>query len=64
MGLNDYVKKAKDALQGEKGQQILDKAGNAASKATDGRYDDKIQKARDAADRALGNNDKPEDPRA
>lgn len=67
MGLSDYlkyVKKAKVALQGDKGQQILNKAGNVASKATGGRYDDKIQKARDAADRALGNDDKPDDPRA
>ncbi|MCX0276148.1 MULTISPECIES: antitoxin [Brevibacterium] len=63
MGLNDYLKRAKDALRGEKGQQLLDKAGNAASKATGGRHDDKIQKARGAADRAIGNDDKPDDPR-
>lgn len=62
MGLSSYVNKIKTALRGKKGQQFLDKAEDAASKATGGGHNEKIQKARDAAERAIGpNDDDPDD---
>ncbi|MDN5774470.1 MAG: antitoxin [Brevibacterium aurantiacum] len=57
MGLSSYIEKVKDVLRGRKGQQFLDKAESAASKATGGSHDDKIKKARDAANRAISPDD-------
>lgn len=62
MGLSSYIEKVKDVLRGRKGQHLLDKAEAAASKATGGSHDDKIKKARDAAERAIGpDDDDPDD---
>ncbi|MGZ1491239.1 Rv0909 family putative TA system antitoxin [Brevibacterium sediminis] len=57
MRLGNLIHQAKKALRSKKGRQFLDKAENAARKATDGKHDDKIQKARRATDRAIGNDD-------
>lgn len=57
MRLGNFLHQAKKAFRSEKGRQFLDKAENAARKATDGKHDDKIRKARRATDRALGNDD-------
>ncbi|MDK8436382.1 Rv0909 family putative TA system antitoxin [Brevibacterium sp. GP-SGM9] len=57
MGLGSYVRKFKAALRGGKGRQLLDQAESAARRATGGRHDEKIKKARDAADRAIGLDD-------
>ena len=62
MGIGDFVNKAKDQLSSDKAEEIsdsvLDKAAQAASKATGGKYDDKINSARDAADARIGNEGK------
>ena len=59
MGLDDLTDKAKDALNSDKGEKIsdqgLDKAAGAANKATGGKFDDQVNKGRDAADGKLGN---------
>lgn len=57
MRLGNFIHQAKKALRSKKGRQLLDKAENAARKATDGKHDDKIRKARRATDRAIGTND-------
>ncbi|MGC5616975.1 antitoxin [Georgenia sp. Z1491] len=57
MGIGDYLNKAKDALSGERGEQLLDKVEGAARKATGGKHDGMIDKARDAAGNALGHDD-------
>ena len=53
MGLDDLAKKAGDALSSDKAEAISDKAldaaAGAAKKATGGKYDDKIDTARDAS---------------
>ena len=58
MGLDDLAKKAGDALSSDKAEAISDKAldaaAGAAKKATGGKYDDKIDAARDAVDGKLG----------
>ncbi|WP_180987836.1 Rv0909 family putative TA system antitoxin [Brevibacterium sediminis] len=65
MGLGSYVKKLSTALRGKKGRQLLDQAESAARKATGGRQDEKIQKARDAVERAIGpDDDDPDNRRA
>ena len=50
--------KAADALNSEKGEQIsdaaIDRAGDAASSATGGKFDDKLDAGEDAADRRVG----------
>ncbi len=50
--------KVREKLNSEKvekfSDQILDKAAGAADSLTKGKYTDKIQGARDAADRAIG----------
>lgn len=62
MGLSSYIEKVKGVLRGRKGQQLLNKAESAASKATGGSHDDKFKKARDAAERAIGpDDDDPDD---
>lgn len=54
-GLGD---KAKDALGSEKGEQVsdagLDKASDAASSASGGKFDDKIEAGEHAADGKIG----------
>lgn len=56
MGLLDN---AKDALSSDKGEQVSDtginKAEDAISSKTGGKFDDKIDKAGDAADGKIGN---------
>lgn len=51
--------KVKDKLNSDKAEQvsdsILDKAAGVAESLTGGKYSEKIQKARDAADKAIGN---------
>ena len=58
MGLDDLAKKAGDALSSAKAEAISDKAldaaAGAAKNATGGKYDDKIDAARDAVDGKLG----------
>jgi hypothetical protein len=53
--------KAKDFLNTEQGEKtsdsVLDKAAQAADKATGGKHTDKIDKARDAADQHVGRDD-------
>ena len=64
--------KVRDKLKSEKAEKasdsILDKAAGVAESLTNGKHTDKIQKARDAADRAVGTdgnsgNDQTEDER-
>ena len=68
MALDDYTKKAqaflgsdkvKDALQSEKAEgasdKLLNSVADAAKKATGGKFDEQIEKARDGADKAVGN---------
>lgn len=57
MGIDKYLRQAKDALSGEQGRKFLDKAEDAATKAAGDKHSDKIRKARDAADKALGDDD-------
>lgn len=56
--------KVRDKLKSEKAEKatdsILDKAAGVAESLTKGKHTDKIQKARDAADRAVGTDGKPE----
>jgi hypothetical protein len=51
--------KAKDALNSDKAEEITDKGldavSGAADKVTGGKFTEKIQGARDAADEKLGN---------
>ncbi|WP_166972931.1 antitoxin [Brevibacterium atlanticum] len=51
--------KVKDKLNSDKAEQvsdsILDKAAGVAESLTGGKHSEKIQKARDAADKAIGN---------
>ena len=51
--------KVKDKLNSDKGEKItdsvLDKAAGVADSLTGGKHSDKIKKARDAADNAVGN---------
>jgi hypothetical protein len=67
-GFDDITKKAqdflndpkvKDALSSEKAEDISDKlldgVAGAAKKVTGGKYDDKIEGARDQADKHVGN---------
>lgn len=57
MGIDKYLRQAKDALSGERGRTFLEKAEEAATKAAGDKHSNKIRKARDAADKALGNDD-------
>jgi hypothetical protein len=51
--------KVKDKLNSNKAEEVtdsfLDKAAGVAESLTGGKHSDKIQKARDAADKAIGN---------
>lgn len=52
---DDVTQKAKDlASDEEKSDAVLDKAEGLASKATGGKFDDKIHSVRDAADDRIG----------
>lgn len=59
MGLGDLTNKATEALSSDKAEEISDKvldtAAGAAKKVSGGKFDDKIDSARDAADSKLGN---------
>ena len=59
MGLDDLTNKAKDAVNSDKGEEFsdqgLDKATDFANDKTGGKFDDQINKGRDAADGKLGN---------
>jgi hypothetical protein len=59
MGIDDLKKKATDALDSDKGERgsdaALDKGGDAASRATGGKHDERIDSATDRADRSVGN---------
>jgi hypothetical protein len=52
MGLDDLTNKAKDAMNSDKGEEIrdqgLDKAADAANDATGGKFEDQINKGKDA----------------
>ncbi|WP_152970265.1 Rv0909 family putative TA system antitoxin [Frigoribacterium sp. RIT-PI-h] len=56
MGLLDN---AKDAMNGEQGEKITDSAISTSEKTvsakTDGKYDNKLDAAGDAADKKVGN---------
>ncbi|SPT53664.1 Uncharacterised protein [Actinomyces bovis] len=58
MGLDDLKKKASELVDAEKIEAASDKALDAAQgiakKVTGGKFDDKIDAARDAADKAIG----------
>lgn len=66
MNLNDITRKAQEFLNSEKGEEISDKVldGGAAvaNKVTGNKHADKIQSARDTADKHLGNDDGKADP--
>ena len=59
MGLGDLKSKASEALSSDKAEQVsdqaLDRAAKAAKKVTGGKFDEKIESARDAADAKIGN---------
>lgn len=61
MGAFDEIKKKAEDLAGgadkleEVSDKVLDTAAEQADKATGGKHTDKIQSARDAADRMIGN---------
>ena len=61
MNLNDITRKAQEFLKTEKGESVSDKvldgAANAANKVTGNKHADKIQDARDTADKHLGRDD-------
>ena len=52
MDLKGLVDKAKEALRGN--PSLIDKGGDAIDKATGGKYADKVDKAQDAARKAVG----------
>ena len=58
MNLNDITRKAQDLLKSEKGEEISDKVldggAAAANKITGNKHAEKIQGARDAADKHIG----------
>ncbi|TFD91864.1 antitoxin [Cryobacterium lactosi] len=66
MNLNDITRKAQEFLNSEKGEEISDKvidgAAAAANKVTGNKHADKIQGARDTADKRLGRDDRKSDP--
>ena len=66
MNLNDITRKAQEFLKTEKGESVSDKvldgAANAANKVTGNKHADKIQNARDTADKHLGRDDGKADP--
>lgn len=68
-GIKNKVKQAADKVMNDeaKSDAALDKAAEAASKVTGGKYDDKIKSVRDEADKRIGDEgaaDKPAEPKA
>jgi len=62
MGLSDLVNKAKSALQ--KNPDLIEKGGDAIDKATGNKYAAHVDKAQDAARKAVGaEQKKPEQPK-
>ena len=61
MNLDDITRKAQEFLKSDKGEEISDKVldGGAAvaNKVTGNKHADKIQNARDTADKHLGRDD-------
>ena len=59
MGFDDLTSRAGEFLGSDKGEavkdQALDKAAETAKKATGGKFDEKIDSVRDAADARIGN---------
>lgn len=59
MGLDDLKAKAEGLVSSEKVESVsdaaLDKAAEDAKKATGGKFDEKVDAARDAVDDKLGN---------
>ncbi len=59
MGLGDLKSKASEALSSDKVEQVsdqaLDRVAKTAKKVTGGKFDEKIDSARDAADAKIGN---------
>ncbi|WP_241985812.1 MULTISPECIES: Rv0909 family putative TA system antitoxin [Cryobacterium] len=65
MNFNDISRKAQDFLKTEKGEKLADKildgGAAAANKVTGNKHAEKVQNARDAADKHLGRGDGPTD---
>ncbi|WP_267615781.1 antitoxin [Gordonia bronchialis] len=61
MDLKGLVDKAKAALKGN--PSLIDKGGDAIDKATGNKYADKVDKAQEAARKAVGAENPPADPR-
>ncbi|TFC87986.1 antitoxin [Cryobacterium sinapicolor] len=65
MNFNDISRKAQEFLKTEKGEKVADKildgGAAAANKVTGNKHADKIQDARDKADKHLGRGDGPTD---
>jgi hypothetical protein len=65
MNLDDINSKAQNFLKTDKGEEISDKVldggAAAANKVTGGKHADKVQGARDAADKHLGGADRGND---
>ena len=59
MGLGDLKSKASEALSSDKVEQVsdqaLDRVAKTAKKVAGGKFDEKIDSARDAADAKIGN---------
>lgn len=58
MRFDDIARKAQEALKTEQGEgisdKVLDGVADAVNKATGGKHDAQIDKARDAADKRIG----------
>ena len=61
MDLKGIVDKAKDALKSN--PDLIEKGGDAIDKATGGKYASQVDKAQDAARKAVGAEGKPEQPK-
>ncbi|MBX0301959.1 antitoxin [Cryobacterium sp. 1639] len=61
MNLNDITRQAQDFLKSDKGEEISDKildgGASLANKVTGDKHAEKIQKARDTADKHVGRDD-------
>jgi len=57
MDLNGLVNKAKDALK--KNPNLIEKGGDAVDKATGGKFAGQVDKAQEAARKAIGAENKP-----
>lgn len=56
MEINDIVNKAKDALKSN--PDLIEKGGDMIDKATGGKFADQVDKAQEAARKAVGGDDK------